>query len=58
MDCMLPQKPAMDNIVCRIVHGIVTDIVLGAGLLAPFDKVPHSFVAVAATFVSIRAPAD
>jgi hypothetical protein len=55
---MLPQQPSVDNIVGRIIHGIVADIVLGAGLLAPFDKVPHSFVTVTTLFMSIGAAAN
>jgi hypothetical protein len=44
--CPLPPHTTVDNIVCRIGHSIITDLLLCAGLLAAIDKVPHCFVAV------------
>ena len=43
---MLPIHPPFDDIVGRIIHGIVADIVFGSGLLAAPHKVPHCFVTI------------
>jgi hypothetical protein len=37
----------MGNIIGRIIHSIVADVIFSASLLAPFDKVPHCFGTVA-----------
>jgi len=66
---MLPIHPPFDDIVGRIIHGIVADIIFSPGLLAAPHKVPHCFVTVSLAttalfatttpvFVSVRTAAN